>query len=91
MPLVYHYGRDWVKLAGKTGWKESLPRFIESAFDMIGCHRKPEDRLDDNAGGEPRAKKPRVFDVPVAWDHPADGSIPFEVLVDSELVVGWII
>ncbi len=89
MPFVYHYGQGWIHLAGKSGWESSLPQFIESAFDMIGCHR-PTQRQQPQLPDRPFHKKARVtFNVEPHWEE-TQQSTRLEICGDSELVINWI-
>eukprot|EP00973_Karenia_brevis_P014752 2014352-Karenia_brevis.AAC.1 len=82
-PLVYHYGRNWLQMAGQDFWHQSRQRFIERAFDMIGCRLSRQHR---NTGPtEPARKKARiVIDTPVPWNLTVD-CVPLELVGDSAL------
>ena len=90
MPLVYHYGDTWMHCSGTEGWQKSQGNFVESAFDMIGCHRRQK-LLAIELSGQPLAKKPRLtFDVEQVWGPTHGPSVSIEFLGDSEVVINWI-
>ena len=90
MPLEYHYGRAWLHCTSSKDWDSTLTSFIDSAFDMVGCHRSIKEKME-SLSTEPVRKKARVvFDLPVLWDKPQNEAVPMEILGDSAVVIAWI-
>ena len=80
-PLVIGYGSDWVHLAGK-GWCDSLHSFIDSAHDMIGCH-KANAGYQPELSDQPRRRKLRVhLHIEPPWDISPLFSTQLEILGD---------